>query len=276
MRYFWVFQNKNYEEESNGSYLWAPKKNLKGKTFHYWSRMEDVEPGDIIFSCVNRNIVSINIAKKDENKKIRPNEKEKARHLDEDGWIVLVEYNQLKNSIKIDDFLENIMKMQDEKYAPLNTKGKANSGYLYPINDSLGDYLIDIICKNENDIKSLNEVIRQKYISNLPYNEVKIKAKKAKGKVKSKTNKVIEYDRNPYVVEYSRRRANGVCELCSKDAPFKNSKGEPYLEVHHIIWLSKGGEDNIKNTVALCPNCHRKMHVLNLNEDIETLSSKRK
>ncbi|MGQ9558779.1 MAG: HNH endonuclease [Desulfurispora sp.] len=28
-----------------------------------------------------------------------------------------------------------------------------------------------------------------------------------------------------------------------------------------------GGKDTIENTVALCPNCHRKMHSLNLPED---------
>ena len=32
-----------------------------------------------------------------------------------------------------------------------------------------------------------------------------------------------------------------------------------------------GGEDSISNTVALCPNCHRKMHVLNQTADREKL-----
>jgi len=52
-----------------------------------------------------------------------------------------------------------------------------------------------------------------------------------------------------------------------------NLNNEPYLEVHHIIWLSKGGDDDIDNTVALCPNCHKKMHILNLDKDIEYLSN---
>ena len=38
------------------------------------------------------------------------------------------------------------------------------------------------------------------------------------------------------------------------------------------MWLSEGGEDSIENTVALCPNCHRKMHVVNLQEDIDKLN----
>jgi 5-methylcytosine-specific restriction enzyme A len=76
------------------------------------------------------------------------------------------------------------------------------------------------------------------------------------------------FDRDPYVSEYVKRRANGFCDLCGNPAPFVDKKGRPYLESHHIIWLSRGGEDTIYNTVALDPSCHRKMHVLDLEEDI--------
>jgi 5-methylcytosine-specific restriction endonuclease McrA len=37
---------------------------------------------------------------------------------------------------------------------------------------------------------------------------------------------------------------------------------------------TEGGEDSIENAVALCPNCHRKMHVLNLTPDIKKLNDK--
>lgn len=83
----------------------------------------------------------------------------------------------------------------------------------------------------------------------------------------------ITYERNAYVSEYAKRRANGVCQLCKKEAPFKNKDGEPYLETHHIEWLSRGGTDTLDNTVALCPNCHRKMHVLDLEVDKEKLKA---
>lgn len=52
--------------------------------------------------------------------------------------------------------------------------------------------------------------------------------------------------------------------------------GNPYLESHHIIWLSKGGDDSIENTVALCPNCHRKMHVIADEKDVKLLQEKNK
>ena len=79
------------------------------------------------------------------------------------------------------------------------------------------------------------------------------------------------YERNPYVAELAKRIANGICQFCKKHAPFNDKSGNPYLETHHIIWLSKGGPDTIMNTVALCPNCHRKMHTLNFESDRKKL-----
>ena len=60
--------------------------------------------------------------------------------------------------------------------------------------------------------------------------------------------------------------------LCGQNAPFLNAQGEPYLELHHIIWLSHGGSDSVDNVVALCPNCHRKMHIVNDAEDLAHLT----
>jgi 5-methylcytosine-specific restriction endonuclease McrA len=69
------------------------------------------------------------------------------------------------------------------------------------------------------------------------------------------------FRRNPDVIAEVLERANGVCEKCKKKAPFNRaSDGTPYLEVHHLIFLSNGGEDTIENTLALCPNCHREFH----------------
>lgn len=69
------------------------------------------------------------------------------------------------------------------------------------------------------------------------------------------------YERNPDVIAETLFRANGICERCQKPAPFsRKSNNTPYLEVHHKIPLSKGGDDSIENVIALCPNCHREMH----------------
>ena len=69
------------------------------------------------------------------------------------------------------------------------------------------------------------------------------------------------YKRNADVIAEVLLRANGHCEKCGSEAPFKRAKdGTPYLEVHHKIMLSKGGEDTVGNAIATCPNCHRELH----------------
>lgn len=55
-------------------------------------------------------------------------------------------------------------------------------------------------------------------------------------------------------------RADGNCENCCEPAPFITPDGMPYLEVHHLRRLADGGSDRITNAVALCPNCHRRIH----------------
>ena len=79
------------------------------------------------------------------------------------------------------------------------------------------------------------------------------------------------FARNAEVVKETKKRANGVCQFCGRPAPFIDKNGTPYLEAHHIVWLSRGGEDNTSNTVALCPNCHKRMHILDRAEDREKL-----
>ena len=73
---------------------------------------------------------------------------------------------------------------------------------------------------------------------------------------------VTTFYRSPEVAEYAKKSANGICQLCGNPAPFIDRNGEPYLESHHVIWLSRGGTDTPDNVVGLCPNCHSKMHAI--------------
>lgn len=106
------------------------------------------------------------------------------------------------------------------------------------------------------------EQIAEEYAHNMIYG--------SGGRRKVSTSAFI---RNAEVANETRNRANGVCQYCNRPAPFVDKKGNPYLEVHHVIWLSRGGEDSTDNTVALCPNCHKRMHILDIPEDIEKLKN---
>lgn len=73
--------------------------------------------------------------------------------------------------------------------------------------------------------------------------------------------RTTRFDRDIAVAELARRLAEGRCDLCGEQAPFQ-VRGVPYLECHHVEHLANGGADTIANAVALCPNCHRRMHAL--------------
>ncbi len=135
------------------------------------------------------------------------------------------------------------------------------------------DHYIMYFCDEKVDF-SLND--EERYIKSLTFERLKkIALKRSAKKTPDKKEAiVVQKKRDPYIAEYVRLCANGICQLCNNPAPFKRLNGEPYLESHHIIWLSKGGEDTVDNTVALCPNCHRKMHIVSLPEDVKFLMAK--
>lgn len=112
---------------------------------------------------------------------------------------------------------------------------------------------------------------REKRASKLSVQELRKRINRPTRRRQNRYVLIRQYVRDENVAECVRRNANGLCELCENIAPFNRLDGQPFLEIHHIKWLSQGGEDTIKNAVALCPNCHRKMHMLNLKVDRDHL-----
>lgn len=45
----------------------------------------------------------------------------------------------------------------------------------------------------------------------------------------------------------------GCCVICAFDY-------KPSLQIHHIVPVSKGGNNDIENLTLLCPNCHSLIH----------------
>ena len=113
-------------------------------------------------------------------------------------------------------------------------------------------YASDYSTELENEIQAslrLTQEERLARINNYPSKPEKI------------TINTVGFKRNPNIIAERLNLANGICGDCESEAPFiKKSNDTPYLEVHHKTPLAEDGEDTIENTIALCPNCHRKRH----------------
>lgn len=126
-----------------------------------------------------------------------------------------------------------------------------------------------------DEFKELQNAIQRKAKKIAPQN---LKKAAKDRQQRTPTYRIIDqakvFVRDPIIAQYAKERAAGICQLCNTQAPFKDNDGYWYLESHHIEWLSCGGGDTLENTSALCPNCHRKMHILNLPEDVALLKRK--
>jgi 5-methylcytosine-specific restriction enzyme A len=163
----------------------------------------------------------------------------KWRHNDESllepyNWIK-VNFNDLIN-LKIEDLLNQIDGLEKGGITDL----------------TINSDIEPIICNTEEEwIKQgehLKDVIRA---GKIPKGQVK--------PVKTSTSNTV-YFRDAAVRAYVLLQAKGLCENCGELAPFLDTYGNPFLEVHHVKPLHLEGTDTISNTVALCPNCHRMFH----------------
>ncbi len=116
-----------------------------------------------------------------------------------------------------------------------------------------------------------SRTVREKNLKKLSEEELRKRIQSAKNKASKRQVISNKYDSSEEIKELAKRKARGKCMLCNNDAPFKDKLGVPFLEGHHILSLADGGPDTEENVVALCPNCHRRMHVLELESDKELL-----
>jgi predicted HNH restriction endonuclease len=89
-------------------------------------------------------------------------------------------------------------------------------------------------------------------------------------KPKTRTqNNVSSIERDAEVKAWVIQQANGKCEYC-QETGFIKDNGKHYMEVHHLRPLAEHGSDKPRNTVAVCPNCHKKLHFAQCRKKIRT------
>jgi 5-methylcytosine-specific restriction endonuclease McrA len=283
--YFFVFQNKSFVEESEESYLWAPKKTLDGKKVSHWGLMTEVEEGDYVIHSFQKQIKAISIAKS--SAYTFDNPKENAEQWMPDGWKIDTEYFIIDKPIITSDHREAIKSLQPTKNAPFNKLGKGNTGYLFRANKDFFDFIVkqtavqidtleekrkflnfcasSIIYEIESEMD--DRVIEE--INQNPWPSLEIVDYYPSPKVRPtavQNSGRITYVREPMVSKRALARAKYKCEIDESHHSFtRRFTNQQYMEPHHLIPMSQQGEfdyslDVEANIVSLCSNCHNQIH----------------
>lgn len=143
MRYWWVNQNQTYKFEVPGGFLWSPKTRADGSRNYFYKTMEEVRPGDLVFSYCETFIMAIGVVQRPAVTAQKPNFRTAGSNWSDEGWYVEVEFAKLNNSIKPKDFMDQIRPLLADKYAPLQSNGNGLQHiYLTEISEAFGQLLI--------------------------------------------------------------------------------------------------------------------------------------
>jgi hypothetical protein len=144
LKYWWVNQNKTYNHEVGGGYLWSPKKRRNNAKNKFYDNMLEVVPGDIVLSFADTYIKAIGLATSTGYSSPKPKIfGEAGANWSEDGWRVDVEFTFVDKPIRPKDHMQLITPMLPEKYSPLQLNGSGQQVvYLAAISNELGSLLV--------------------------------------------------------------------------------------------------------------------------------------
>lgn len=144
MSYWWVNQNQTYKAEVQGGFLWSPKVNNNGRRNQFYENMSLVKPGDVIFSFCDTRIKAVGIANGYAQTADKPDFGSSGENWQREGWLVPVEFKELRTQPRPKEFIDQLLPHLSEKYAPLQKTGDGNQGvYLASISESFAEILLE-------------------------------------------------------------------------------------------------------------------------------------
>ena len=154
MNYWWVNQNKTWEHEISGGYMWSPKRNKNAAFNQFYENMRLVDPGDRVFAFYKQHLQKIGIAQRGAITADRPPEFGKAGEVwASNGWFVPVEWHDLPNVVLPADHIEQIRPHLPAKYSPLNPRtGRGHQRYLVHVPEGLAGVLLNLTAAEDIDI----------------------------------------------------------------------------------------------------------------------------
>lgn len=139
MRFWWASQNQTYRQETEGGYLWSPKRNKNGGFSPFYEFMRELAPGDIVFSFADTWIRKVGIVQGYCHESPRPLEFGALgeRAWDDIGWSAKVAFLRLSRPFRPKDHIDQIRPLLPKLYSPLQDTGDGNVLYLTTLSDGI-------------------------------------------------------------------------------------------------------------------------------------------
>lgn len=239
--YWWVNQNQTYKHETSGGYMWSPKTNKDGSQSQFYDYMTEIKPGDFIFSYYKGMLQQLGVATTSSMDSDKPRELEEHEDWNANGWRVNVEYTELDKPQSIKNHIEEIRSLLPDKYSPINSDGNANQAYLFKINRSLSNKLINIIGEGfQQAVQFLEDAQELSNQEDVDFNldedaitskEQITKARKGQGVFKRNVSKIEKSCRVTGINDIKHLRASHI-------KPWKVSNNKERLDGYNGLLLS--------------------------------------
>jgi len=231
MNYWWVNQNKTHSYEISGGYMWSPKTNRNGAKNVFYDNMNKVKPGDIVFSFFNQTISYLGVVKSNGYSRMKPEFGSAGDSWDSEGWMVSVDYREIRNTITPKNHIMELRDLLPKKYSPLqHATGKGLQGvYLAKIPQPLAEKLLDLIGDDIRPIISESSENQYEIKTDIEAEEERIE------KLIKKDKSISETEKETLIKS---RKGQGkfrkdVLELF-KACPFTGIENPTFLNASHI------------------------------------------
>lgn len=147
MRYWWVNQNQTFRQETEGGYLWSPKRSADDRVNPFYEFMREVAPADLVFSFEGTFIRALGIPISNAYESPKPPEfGNTGPNWEAIGWRIDMKFFPLERQIRPIDHITQIRPHLPPLYSPLQATGRGNQGvYLTFVPPILAQVLIDTI-----------------------------------------------------------------------------------------------------------------------------------
>jgi len=245
MRYWWVNQNQTYKYEVPGGFLWSPKSRADGGRNYFYECMQEVRPGDVVFSFCDTYIKAIGIAQRAAYTSAKPEFRTAGSNWADEGWLVEVEFEEIINPIRPKDFMAKIIPLLAEKYAPLQTDGNGLQGvYLTEVSSEFGKLLSNLsnadlltiqkelaVADNAESDYEISLEIQAKKIEGELEKIALVKARRGQGVFKANVRMIEKYCRVTGVSNIKHLRASHI-------KPWAASSDQEKVDGHNGLLLS--------------------------------------